>query len=370
MSASAGPRLAIFVSFSGHGGVERMVANLAGGLLDLGIAVDLLVARATGGHLGAIPRAVRVVPLGVRHTHSALPVLTAYLRQERPAAMLAAKDRAIRVATVARRLARQRVRLVGRLGTTVSAALQGRTAFTRRVWFLAMRGFYRHLDALVAVSQGVADDVRAITGLPEERVLVIRNPVVTPELTRLAAQPREHPWLREAKLPVVVGMGRLTRQKDFPTLLRAFSRVRAERPCRLIILGEGRDRAGLEALAEALGVRADVDLPGFAENPYPYLASASLFVLSSVWEGSPNALTEAMALGTPVVATDCPSGPRELLRGGSVAPLVPLGQVEALARAMLAQLERPTAAASLREAVRDYDVAVSARAYARALGLL
>lgn len=363
------PHVALFLSFSGHGGVERMVANLAGGLARRGLRVDLVLARAEGGHAGAWPEGVRVVPLGTRHTHSALPALVAYLRRERPAAVLAAKDRAIRVAVVARRLAGVPLRLVGRLGTTVTAALADRPAVTRAVWYLGMRGFYPHLDALVAVSEGVAADVRAITGLPERRVAVVRNPVVTPELERLAAAPVGHPWLQERETPVVVGMGRLTRQKDFPTLLRAFARVRAARPCRLLILGEGRQREELQLLARSLGVQGEVTLPGFVANPYPDLAKADVFVLSSAWEGSPNALTEAMALGRPVVATDCPSGPAELLRGGAVAPLVPVGDDAAMAEAILQQLDRPTPALDLREAVRDYHVDVSARAYAEVLGL-
>ncbi len=362
--------VALFLSFSGHGGVERMVVNLAGGLAGRGLRVDLVLARAEGGHAGVWPEGVRVVPLGTRHTHSALPALVAYLRRERPAALLAAKDRAIRVAVVARRLAGVPVRLVGRLGTTVTASLAGRSAATRWVWYLGMRGFYPQLDALVAVSDGVAADVRAITGLPPGRVTVVRNPVVTHDLVRLAAAPVEHPWLSGREAPVVVGMGRLTRQKDFPTLLQAFARVRAVRPCRLVILGEGREREALTSLAHTLGVAGDVSLPGFAANPYPVLAAATVFVLSSAWEGSPNALTEAMALGTPVVATDCPSGPAELLRGGAVAPLVPVGDDAAMAEAILQQLDRPTPPLDLREAVRDYHVDVSARAYAEVLGLV
>ncbi|MCU0935046.1 MAG: glycosyltransferase [Gammaproteobacteria bacterium] len=361
--------VALFLSFSGHGGVERMVANLAGGLAGRGLRVDLVLARAQGGHAGAWPDGVRVVPLGTRHTHSALPALVTYLRRERPAAVLAAKDRAIRVAVVARRLSGVPVRLVGRLGTTVTASLAGRSAATRLVWYLGMRGFYPQLDALVAVSEGVAADVRAITGLPQGRVTVVRNPVVTHDLDRLASAPVEHPWLDTREPPVVVGMGRLTRQKDFPTLLQAFARVRAVRPCRLMILGEGRQREELTSLAHSLGLEGDVSLPGFVANPYPVLAAATVFVLSSAWEGSPNALTEAMALGTPVVATDCPSGPAELLRGGAVAPLVAVGDDAAMAEAILRQLERPTPAQDLREAVRDYHVDVSARAYAEVLGL-
>ncbi len=362
--------VALFLSFSGHGGVERMVANLAGGLARRGLRVDLVLARTAGGHAGAWPEGVRVVTLGTRHTHSALPALVAYLRRERPVAVLAAKDRAIRVAVVARRLAGVPLRLVGRLGTTVTAALADRPALTRSLWYLGMRGFYPRLDALVAVSEGVAADVSAITGLPADRVAVVRNPVITPELERLAAAgPAQREPAGGRDTPVVLGMGRLTRQKDFPTLLRAFARVRAGRPCRLVILGEGRDRGELSGLARSLGVEGDVALPGFLANPYPDLAAADVFVLSSAWEGSPNALTEAMALGTPVVATDCPSGPREILRGGAVAPLVAVGDEAAMADAIRAQLERPTPAGRLREAVREYHVDVSAGAYARVLGV-
>jgi glycosyltransferase involved in cell wall biosynthesis len=155
----------------------------------------------------------------------------------------------------------------------------------------------------------------------------------------------------------------LQRQKDFPTLIRAFARVRQTRPCRLVIIGEGRERPALEALIGQLGLTGQVDLPGFQPNPLPFLARASLFVLSSAWEGSPNVLTEAMALGTPVVATDCPSGPAELLDGGRIAPLVPVGDPEALARMVLATLDQPTPAARLKDAVADYDQAYSARRY-------
>lgn len=362
--------VALFLSFSGHGGVERMVTNLAGGLARRGLRVDLVLARTEGGHVGAWPEGVRVVPLGTRHTHSALPALIAYLRRDRPVAMLAAKDRAIRVAVVARRLAGVPLRLVGRLGTTVTAALADRSGLTRSLWYLGMRSFYPRLDALVAVSEGVAADVRAITGLPAERVVVVRNPVITPELARLAAgEPGQWAPAGGLDTPVILGMGRLTRQKDFPTLLRAFARVRRERPCRLVILGEGRDRGELAELARSLGVEADVVLPGFVANPYPDLAAADVFVLSSAWEGSPNALTEAMALGTPVVATDCPSGPREILQGGAVAPLIAVGDEAGMAEAIQAQLEHPTSAERLREAVREYHVDVSAGAYAQVLGV-
>ncbi|WP_367027468.1 glycosyltransferase [Methylococcus sp. ANG] len=363
------PRLAIFASFSGQGGVEKMVANLAAGFLDAGIAVDLVLARAQGEHLDSIPAGVRIVKLNVGHTFTALPGLGRYLREEKPDAILAAKDRAIRVALLARRLAGSNARLVGRLGTTVSAALRGKGRLRELTWYAGMRLFYPHMDAIVAVSQGVKDDILAITGLPSERVRVIRNPVVTPELERQAALPCNHPWLNDPAVPAIVGMGRLTQQKGFPDLIAAFARLRRDRLCRLVIAGEGGDREMLERLAEELGVSEDVSFTGFLPNPHALIARCSLFVLSSLWEGSPNALTEAMALGRPVVSTDCPSGPAELLEGGKYGPLVPVGDVEALAAAMAHALDHPLPPQTLRQAVSEYTRAISARNYLEALGI-
>ena len=164
-------------------------------------------------------------------------------------------------------------------------------------------------------------------------------------------------------------MGRLQEQKDFPTLIRAFALVRQGRPCRLVILGDGGGRMGLLNLIDGLGLAGDVDLAGFQTNPYPFLARAALFALSSAWEGSPNALTEAMALGIPVVSTDCPSGPRELLDGGRFGPLVPVADAPALAAAMASTLDRPLPSETLKAAVSEYNQETSARHYLAALGV-
>lgn len=362
-------RIALFVSFSGQGGVERMMGNLARGLVDAGFAVDMVLVKAKGEHLKSIPPQVRVVELGASHTSTSLIGLMRYLRKERPAALIAAKDRAIKVAVLARALTGVDFTLVGRIGTTVSAALKGRGALRQWLWYSGMRLFYRHTDRIVAVSEGVAADIRRITGLSADRVRVVRNPVWTPDILERARRPVDHPWLNDATVPVILGAGRLTRQKDFPTLLRAFARVRETRPCRLIILGDGQQRALLEALAAELGVADSVSLPGFQANPYPYLARASLFVLSSAWEGSPNVLTEALALGVPAVATDCPSGPREILAEGRYGTLCPVGDMEALARAMEETLRNPLPPETLRDAVRVYTIAAGTAGYLDALGL-
>ncbi|HHL45923.1 MAG TPA: glycosyltransferase [Gammaproteobacteria bacterium] len=346
-----------------------MVTNLAGGLVDAGFDVDLVLAKARGEHLAAIPSRVRIIRLGSRHTLTSLPPLIRYLRQQQPDALLAAKDRAIKVAVIARRLAGTSPRLTGRLGTTVSAALEESSWLKKQFWYAGMRLFYLGVDQIVAVSEGVANDVKTITGLPNERVQVVRNPVITPHLTELSLAETPHPWLLDNRVPVILAAGRLTRQKDFPTLLRAFALLHSSRPCRLIILGEGADHHPLETLAEQLRITEDFALPGFSTNPYAWIGRASLFVLSSAWEGSPNVLTEALALGIPSVATDCPSGPREILQQGRYGKLVPVGDVSALAQAMEQTLENPLPKQILQQAVEDYTVSTSVQGYLNALGL-
>jgi glycosyltransferase involved in cell wall biosynthesis len=204
-----------------------------------------------------------------------------------------------------------------------------------------MRRLYPKADRIVAISQGVADDLISLLNLPHEKVTVIHNPVITPELFEQAKQPVSHPWFEQNRLLVILAVGRLTKAKDYPTLFRAFSLVRQVRPAKLLILGEGEERANLERLAIELGIQNDVSMPGFVDNPFAFMAKASVFVLSSAWEGFGNVLVEALACGCPVVATDCRSGPREILDNGRYGRLVPVGDHEALAKAILETLDNP-----------------------------
>ncbi len=367
MHSQQKPKIAIFVSFSGTGGVERMIINLCEGLAARDCQVDLLLIKSDSPYVEALSSVVRIIKLGGSHTLTSLFPLIGYLRRERPTALLAAKERANRVAILATQLAGVPTRVVVRLGTTVSAALTGKSRIRRWLWHLPMRYFYPRADAVVAVSQGVADDLLQITGIPAKQVQVISNPVVTSDLPTLARQPSPHPWLDDAGPPVIVAVGRLTRQKDFPTLIKAFALLRKAMPCRLIILGSGGDGDSLLALADQLEVTRDLQLPGFVTNPYAYMSRAALFVLSSIWEGSPNVLTEALALGLPVVATDCPSGPREILAEGRYGRLVPMGDAPALAKAMQATLASPPSPAHQQSAARAYTVEESSRRYLETL---
>ena len=363
------PRLAVLISFSGAGGVERMMLNLVEEFVRRGYHIDLLLIRAEGEHLRELPEGVNVIRLGVQHTLASVPPLARWLRRNQPPVLLVAKDRAGRAALWARRLAGVNTRIAIRLGTNLSAALAGRGWLRRVTRTLPMRWSYRMAEQVIAVSHGVAEDTARVTGMPPEHISVAHNPVITPRLLALAETPLEHPWFVEHETPVILGAGRLTRQKDFHTLIRAFAQAREVRPCRLIILGDGGQRDELLALATELGVAEDVDLPGFAANPYAWMRAADLFVLSSRWEGSPNVLTEAMACGTPVVSTDCPSGPRETLQDGRFGPLVAVGDDKGLGQAILDTLAAPPAAEAMRAAVADFAVARSADEYLDILGL-
>ncbi len=340
-----------------------MIVNLCEGFIDRGCEVDLIAIKRQSPFIQHLPAAVRLIDFKTSHSRAGLLKLIHYLRRERPDALLAAKNRPIQVAVAARHLAGTDTRLVIRLGTTISAALDHRHRMVLRCKAVPVRFSYPRADHIVAVSQGVAKDLSRIARIPLERIQVIANPVIGPRLAAQARQRVDHPWLAQKDRPVLVGMGRLTRQKDFATLIRAFALVRKTRPCRLVILGEGSQRDALQALAHNLEVAADVDLPGFIPNPYPYLKAADVFVLSSIWEGSPNVLTEAMALERPVVATDCPSGPAELLTADLRRWLVPMDNPRRMARAVDDALEDPPSVRRLQQAVRPFRIDLCAARY-------
>jgi glycosyltransferase involved in cell wall biosynthesis len=273
-----------------------------------------------------------VVDLGARRALTSVPRLAAYLRREQPLAVASVLNHTNIVALVARKLARYHGCVVVIEQNTLSVAATQATRRRTRAMPRLVRRFYTWADYVVGVSRGVVDDLVRL-GVDVRRVRVIANPIVTPELDALASAPSPHPWLLDGTL-VFVAAGRLRPQKDFPTLLRAFARVRSRRGARLIILGEGSERSTLEQLAEELGVGSDVDLPGATENPYAYMARATAFVLSSRWEGLPTVLVEALKCRAPIIATDCPSGAREILADGKYGTLVAVGDVDALAAAM------------------------------------
>lgn len=356
-------RLAIFIPSFGDGGVERMLVNLAGGLAALGVAVDFLTRHRGAPYLDELDPRVRLID-GVRNGIADVqPFLCRYLQDARPDFVLCGKDESAFAVLLARRLARVQTGLIMQPGTNFSARLAELRPYARWRMRLKVRFVHRAAIAVVGNSEGVVEDIAKVAELRPEQVHLIRNPTITPRLLTQAAEPLDHPWFAAGAPPVILGVGRLGKVKGFDVLVQAFAQVRQARPCRLMILGEGRLRAALTKQARELGVEADFALPGFDPNPYRYLARAALFVLSSRREGAPNALIEALALGTPVVSSDCASGPAEILRAGAVAPLVPVDDAPALARAMLATLDWPGDAPGRKAAVAEYSVEACAERY-------
>ena len=336
-------RVALYLPSLRGGGAERVMLDLANGFAARGLATDLVLPQAEGPYLELVDRSVRVVDLSASRVLGSLAGLVRYLARERPDALLTTLTHANLVALWARGVAGVPTRVVVREANTLSQVARGFRRLKNRVLPFLVRRFYPLAYRVVAVSEGVAADLVGPIGLPRELVTVLANPIVTPELARQAAEPLAHPWFEAGAPPVILGAGRLAPQKDFATLVRAFAELRRRRPARLMILGEGAERARLEALVAELRLGEHVALPGFSDNPFPYMSRAAVFVLSSAWEGMPGALIQALACGARVVATDCKSGPREVLQDGRLGRLVEVGDVAGMASAIDQALDSPPA---------------------------
>jgi glycosyltransferase involved in cell wall biosynthesis len=335
-------RVAFFISHMKGAGAQGVFLALARGFAERDYAVDLVLAQAEGDFLDRVHPAVRIVDLKSSRVLTSLPALIGYLKRERPQALVSAMNYINLTALWARFLARVPVRLVITEHSTLSQDMQHTPDLKLRLALFLIRFFYPWADGIVAVSKGASDDLAQMAGLDRKRIRTIYNPVVLPELLGKTQTALEHPWFEANQPPVILGVGRLHPQKDFATLIQAFAQVRQRRQARLLILGEGPERPKLEALVKKLGVEQDASLPGFVTNPYPYMAHAALFVLSSVEEGLGNVLIEALYCGTSLISTDCPSGPREILKDGQYGQLVPVGDVTALARAIETALVNKT----------------------------
>ena len=315
------------------------------------------------------PRSAASVPLLRMSWRNRPPLfsLLRYVRREGPEVVVSFLNYPNMALLMAARICGGETRFVVNVRNNISAsAEQAESKWMRSVPQL-MRRFFPTADGVLAPSQGVARDVAAVTGLALSDIHVIHNPVYRPELLGLADEQVDHRWLRNGNTPVVIAAGKLKPQKDFPTLLRAFAQLRSRRPARLIILGDGSEKAELIALAQELGIADDLDMPGHVANPYAYFSKASVFVLSSAFEGLPNALIEALACGCPVVSTDCPSGPSEILGQGELGRLVPVGDAAALATAIEETLEAPPPRDRLVERARTYSLEGSVAGYEAAL---
>lgn len=379
--STAAVQAAILVYDLRASGVVRNALRIAAAAAASGLAAELWVVRRTGafaGDTGGVP--VRVIAEGVsrlsRVADSALtlPALAAAIRRVRPAVLLSSGNHMHAFACAAHRLSGvSGTRLVGRASNALAAATPPKRAglasgLIRRSAVALERAQFGMMDGVIAVSRELADDLNRRAGVSGTRLAVIPNGVDVDAIGRDAETPVVHPWFADGAPPVVIAVGRLSPQKDFGTLIRAFAAARRVRPLRLVILGDGpaSERARLTALAETLGVGGDLWLGGYQANPHAFVARARLSVLSSRWEGASNVLIEALACGTPVVATACPTGVREVLTE-ACGTLVPVGDDAAMAAAMLARLDAPRDAAACRARAADFSLRAMTDGYARYL---
>jgi glycosyltransferase involved in cell wall biosynthesis len=337
------PRVGILIPSVELGGATRTTCLLARELAADGWTVDLIVPR-DGTPLVPVLPGVRIVELGARRMVSAPWSLHRYVRRNRPDVLLTNLIAGNVAGLVLRRLLRWPVRIVAVEHTTVSQLARTSPRRRFRLFPLIVGRTYPWADAVVAVSDGVARDLRGLAAPRDMRVEVVPNALDAAALTAQAGDDPHEPWLANGGPPVYLAVGRLAPEKDFPTLLRAFAELRGRRPARLVVLGEGVERDRLEALVAELGIGEDVRLPGARPNPFGHMDRCAALVLSSNVEGSPGVLAEALTLRCRIVATDCPSGPRELLEGGRLGRLVPVADASALAAAMEAALDDPAPA--------------------------
>jgi glycosyltransferase involved in cell wall biosynthesis len=365
MKSAESRHIALFLPSLGGGGAERVTVTLANEFAKKGLKVDLLLAQAVGHYRKDVLPQVRVVDFKSSRVLKTIPKLARYLSTEKPACLLSALNHANIAAVIAHSLARNtNTRLVVAEHTAPSYS-RSPNVRDRALKALATM-FYRRASCIVAVSEGVAADL-CKRGVSRAGIKVIHNPIVSEELITKAAQLCPHPWLQPKGPPVILAVGRLEPAKDFATLISAFYLLRQNRPAKLVILGEGRLRETLTKQIVELGLQEDVELPGFVDNPFSYMSRAAVFALSSTWEGLPTVLVEALWCGASVVSTDCPYGPREILDGGKLGTLVPVGDAKAIAAALEAVVESPRSVRNVMALVEArFSVTASAHLYEEA----
>lgn len=357
------PLIAIVLPDLRGGGAERAAVNLANSFAQRGYAVDMVLLSATGQFLADLLPGIRVVDLKVRRLRKVLFPLIRYLRQSQPAALLACMWPLTVTALLARTLSRVPTRVIVAEHTTWSRSeLLSRWGVGWQVR-TSMHRFFPGANGIVAVSQGAADDLARFVNLDRKSsITVIYNPVVGEAKPPASAPLGPAGWWTGPHLKVLA-VGTLKTIKDYATLLQAFALLRQRVDAHLLILGEGECRPALEAQARQLGIESSVFMPGFVKDISPYYQQADLHVLSSTGEGLPTVIIEALAVGTPVVSTDCPSGPREILCDGQFGRLVPVGDAAALALAMTDSLAATHDTAALKARAQDFSIDKAADRY-------
>jgi glycosyltransferase involved in cell wall biosynthesis len=342
-------KISFFISSFRGGGAERVFLNLTNGFVKRGFDVDLILAQKEGPYLKNVSEKVNIIDLKSKRILFSVPSFIKYLRKEKPNYLFSTLTHVNIIACLTKIIFRPKTKVVIRQANYLSSS-------RNKVIKLLVKIFYNRADKIIAISKGVKKDLISKFKVEPKKIKVIYNPIFKEDIFKKAKETVNHKWFINKKYPIILGVGRLTAQKDFFTLIHAFNKLQKKKEIKLVILGEGEDRSKLQELVRKLKLRDKVDLYGFVDNPYTYMARSDVFVLSSQHEGFGNVLVEAMACGTPVVSTNCLSGPSEILKNGEYGKLVPVGDIKALARAISETLENPIAPETLRKRAEFFSV--------------
>lgn len=346
-----------------------MFVNLVNFFSNEGYKTDIVLMHAKGEYLGLLPSSVNIVDLHAGNIFSAIYQLIKYLRRSTPDVMLSTLIPTNIVAILARLLSRRKFKLYLREANTLSHQMLDRPLIRRILLTRLIRMLYPLAEGYVGISRIVSKDLSNFINVPESKIATIYNPCDISRIEQMAQEDISHKWLSNAGPKVIIGVGRLTHQKDFATLIKAFALVRKEIDARLIILGKGEEEKNLTQLIANLHIQDSVELLGFKQNPYAFIAKSSLFVLPSIYEGASNVILEAMACGTPLVCTDCPGANAEILNYGEFGTLVPVGDIEAMAIAIIKALDHKYDKEFIKLRAKDFLLEKIAPQYLKVLGV-
>ncbi len=357
-------RVCFFLARLADGGAERATLNLVPALRKLGFDAYILVGRSGGPLECAMPDDCPLISLNAGRARTTIRPLIRFLRDDKPDVLISVLNYTNAIAFLSHMLARSPAKLIFAHHGVLSQEVQNARRLSDKLLPAFYRLFGRRADAVIAVSEGAADDLAKASGLPRRAITAIHNPAISDDFETRTEEPVAHPFFELSNVPVFLSAGRLVEGKDFATVIRAFARLTASTDARLLIAGDGSLRGALENLCAELGVASRVSFLGFVGNLLAYLRRATCVVSASRYESFGIVLVEALAAGIPVVSTDCPTGPAEILVGGKYGTLVPVGNAEALAEAMADCLRNPPAAALLKSRAADFATSAIAKRYA------
>ncbi|CAG9621412.1 glycosyltransferase [Sutcliffiella rhizosphaerae] len=330
--------ISLFIPVLTYGGAEKVVISLANGLVEKGHKVDLVIIKREGALIKKVSPKVKLVELGANKTFLSIMKLRRYLTSSQPDVFLSGLDNANIVASIATRMANVNTKHFITLHTNLKQSYKHPRTIFHHFYPYLMRNLFRRADGFIAVSSCVAKNSGAFLNIPNDIIEVIYNPAIDKNMNEMALDAVEHPWLDDSSFFTIVAVGRIFEAKDYPMLLNAFNKVLSFIPnARLIILGDG-NKTIKDEMARIISsgkMEHAIDIHGFVDNPYPFIKKASLFVLSSKWEGFGNVLVEALYLGTPVISTACECGPSEILKNGEFGTLVEVGDSDEMANSIL-----------------------------------